>query len=155
MTEETKIESNYLKVSSSKEGLESPSNIISNSDVEIIKSVGENENVSGTTIGESFIEWEKIHSIESRIISIMDNSVSCECLMNKSERYFEERVFPLHLFSNFSHIMEGSTFLLKIYEKASMIQFELLEDSKKIYEKDFDFIDKWKELEDIEMEKLS
>lgn len=95
-----------------------------------------------------FRQWRNTENISSRVIEFDELTVVLECLIDKEDLIFEERVFKRSIFSHYE-LRLGKLFKLCMYERPGQVMMEIKDNPKLIQDEDFPkitFRDKFKNI---------
>lgn len=90
--------------------------------------------------------WKTLENISARLIEFSSDQVVLECLIDKENRIYEERVFLPSLFNGYD-LKIGNLFYLRFFERQNEIKLEIHDDPDLTSEDDFpklDFVSEFK-----------
>lgn len=88
--------------------------------------------------------WKNIENFPGRVIEVNDEYVVLECLVDKENRIYEERIFKKSLFNNYN-LKETEYFYLRLFERQNEMLFQIHNTPGLILESDFPKLDFVKE----------
>lgn len=91
-------------------------------------------------------QWEKTEIISGKIISFDRNSVCCDCILDKENKVFETREFPIKLFQNIKEISENIPVIIKIKIKKGSIRFDVIDGNGIVDLELFSLKERWEKL---------
>lgn len=80
--------------------------------------------------------WKNIANISARLLDTYDNSVVLECLIDKEEGIYEERIFRASLFEGYD-LQIGKRFLLRFFDRGNEARIEVHDNAGLTSEADF------------------
>lgn len=95
-------------------------------------------------------EWQKVTEIPAKVLSILNDKVQCECLIDASLKRTQIREFPKIMFDN---IIDLQYVIIKIKLKPGFSCTEILDAKDLNYQKFFE-IDDLDELDEFKINKL-
>jgi len=101
-----------------------------------------------STVSDSVIlkGWKNIENISARLIESNDEQVILECLIDKENKIYEERIFRPSLFKGLNKNI-GSLFYLRFYERSNELKMQIHDDPELTFKDDFpklDYVQKFK-----------
>jgi len=104
-----------------------------------------------TTKGSHLINetWEKTLNIQSRVMQLNKEFVTCECLIDKEQSIFENRVFPAYLFGHIKNLSVGSYALLSIKSKPGSTRIDVYDGAQLVEKKYFELKADWGDATDF------
>ena len=91
--------------------------------------------------------WESIENVSARLIETRGEFVILECLIDKENNIYEERVFPKSLFVDYS-LEIGSLFYLRFFNRPHEMRLEVLDGGNGLVSEDdfpkINFVKKFK-----------
>lgn len=91
--------------------------------------------------------WKNIENISARLIESSSDQVVLECLIDKENRIYEERIFRPSLFNDYK-LEVGNLFYLRFFERPNEIKMEIHDDPDLTFKDDFpklDFVAEFKD----------
>ena len=80
--------------------------------------------------------WKNIENISARLIEFSEDQIVLECLIDKENKTYEERVFRPSLFVNYK-LDIGNLFYLRFFERPNEIKMEVHDDPSLTSKDDF------------------
>ena len=87
--------------------------------------------------------WDKTLNIQSRVLSSTKESVTCECLIDKENKTFQIRSFPIQLFEHIKPLTSKKTVLIKIKTKIGSSRIDVYEGKHLVDNNLFELKDNW------------
>jgi hypothetical protein len=87
--------------------------------------------------------WDKTLNIQSRILSSTKDTVTCECLIDKEQKTFQIRSFPIQLFEHLKPIIPKKTVLVKIKTKIGSSRIDVYDGKHLVDNHLFELKDNW------------
>lgn len=84
--------------------------------------------------------WKNVENISARLIEKFENTIVLECLMDRDQGIYEERLFPISLFEDYE-LEIGNYFFLRFFNRKNEIRLEIHNDPGLTLEEDFPKID--------------
>lgn len=97
--------------------------------------------------------WEKFEYVHSKIIKVSKNQVYCDCILDRDNKVFRTRKFPINLFRHFDSLKEGNLIIVKISSKAGSTRTDIIDGRGIVNAKYFETKDLWDELKDSGLDK--
>ena len=69
--------------------------------------------------------WSSVTEIYGRVLSLIDDIVECECLVDKENKIFQNRTFPKILFDNVDNLCENSYVIICIKMRKGAMRFDV------------------------------
>lgn len=91
--------------------------------------------------------WKNIENISARLVEFSLDHVVLECLIDKENKIYEERIFRPSLFNNYKLVI-GNLFYLRFFERQNEIRMEVHDDPDLTFRNDFpklDFVSEFKD----------
>lgn len=96
-------------------------------------------------------KWLPPEDINSRIIKEGDNSIFCECILDRENKIFEIREFNKLLFQHIKNIKFGKPIKIRYLEKAGSARIDIIDGDGFGIEKEFeDLQDSWDDLKEFD-----
>lgn len=70
-------------------------------------------------------KWSNIINLQALIVSIDKDLIQCECLIDKENKLFETRTFPLIIFNTMKNLHIGQPILISIKSKPGSIRIDV------------------------------
>jgi hypothetical protein len=84
----------------------------------------------GETIGgkDVFLKgnWDKIEILQGKVVSINEESVFLDCLLDQEQRIFQHRAFPIFLFKKFNKLTPNVPAIINTKMKDGAIRIDIL-----------------------------
>ena len=84
--------------------------------------------------------WKNVENISARLIEFSEDHVVLECLIDKENKIYEERMFRPSLFINYKLVL-GNLFYLRFFERPNEIKMEVHDDPSLTFSDDFPKLD--------------
>jgi len=94
--------------------------------------------------------WKNIENISARLIEYSSDQIILECLIDKENSIYEERIFRPSLFSNYK-LEIGNLFYLRFFERPNEIKMEVHDDPDLTFKEDFQKLDFVAEFKDSKL----
>lgn len=89
--------------------------------------------------------WDMVRYVDARIVEVHKDWIRLDCLVDRKERVFQERIFERTLLEGIATIRVGAYIFIKIAQRAGKLMFTFADGErfvrKEAFEDDFSFSD--------------
>jgi len=70
------------------------------------------------------LNWERRYDVYAQVLKIIEDEIYCECIIDEENRIYQEMAFDKSLFRHIPNLKSNKLIVIRISEKAGLIQHE-------------------------------